>query len=100
MNLKNSLAAFAAVLSLLVAAPAAAEPSEFGYGIYRETYKGFYMYIVDTQAHICLAVVAMSQGGGPTTIDCGLLKHRAEWKNIITWDTGTAAPLPAPPLAK
>jgi hypothetical protein len=99
MNLKKSLVALAAGLSLL-ATPAAAEPSEIGYGIWRETYKGFYMYFVDTQAHLCLAVVAMSQGGGPTTIDCGLLKHRAEWKSIITWDSNAATPAPAPAPAK
>jgi hypothetical protein len=96
MNLKNSLVAFAVALSLLAAMPAAATPKELGYGIWTETYKGTYIYTVDTEAQICLAVVALSQGGGPTNIDCAKLKRRAEWKSIITWINDAAPPAAAP----
>lgn len=95
MKMKTSLVAVAAALSLLLSAPAAASPRELGYGIWIETYKGTYMYTVDTEAQICLAVVAMSQGGGPTTIDCAKLKRRAEWKSIITWINDAPPPAPA-----
>lgn len=96
MNLKTPLVAVAIALALLISAPAAAAPRELGYGIWIETYKGTYMYTVDTQAQVCLAVVAMSQGGGPTAIDCAKLKRRAEWAPIITWLNDAPPPPPAP----
>jgi hypothetical protein len=94
MNLKHALVPLG--LLFLVSATASASPREIGYGIWLETYKGTYMYTVDTEAQVCLAVVAMSQGGGPAAVDCAKLKRRAEWKNIITWINDAPPPPPAP----
>ncbi|MFT3707402.1 MAG: hypothetical protein QM817_07010 [Archangium sp.] len=83
--MKNTLRALALAVGLL-AVPSLAAPSELGYGIWVETYKVKFTYVVDTVAQLCFAGTQGSQGPtGLTEVDCSALKRRPEWASIITW---------------
>jgi len=66
-------------------------PEESSNGIYVKQYaikgadKKFY-YAADPVTQQCFSIIRMGLGAGYTTMPCGNLKKRPEWKNIVVWD--------------